>query len=122
VSYRVLPRYNRLSDWISYLWRQLLPDVVGNHAPVVTDIVPSTYTIMQGETVTFTVNATDQDAGDVVTLEAVSLPANATFTSTPGRRAPVDSLPLRRRLPRMGLFRWDSKRPMTIRHRRQLNM
>ncbi|SYZ71803.1 hypothetical protein TRIP_C10002 [Candidatus Zixiibacteriota bacterium] len=63
------------------------PDVVGNHAPVVTDPVPSTYSIMQGETVTFTIAATDVDAGDVVTLEAVNLPSNATFSSTPGTQS-----------------------------------
>ncbi len=60
------------------------PDVVGNHPPVVSDIVPSTYTIEQGQTVSFTVVATDQDANDPLTLAAVSLPANATFIPTSG--------------------------------------
>ncbi len=50
----------------------------GNHAPVVAAIVPSAYEIYQGDSVKFTVSATDQD-GDQLSLQATGLPANASF-------------------------------------------
>ncbi len=50
----------------------------GNNAPSVGAIVPSSYTINQGDSVRFTVTATDPD-GDDLTLRANGLPANAQF-------------------------------------------
>lgn len=50
----------------------------GNINPVVATISPSTYTITQGETVSFSVSATDAD-NEFITLSALSLPANASF-------------------------------------------
>lgn len=52
--------------------------IPGNHAPVVAAIVPSAYEIYQGDSVKFTVSATDQD-GDQLSLKATGLPANASF-------------------------------------------
>ncbi|RKX26129.1 MAG: hypothetical protein DRP47_08700 [Candidatus Zixiibacteriota bacterium] len=49
-----------------------------NTAPVVASIVPSSYTITEGENVSFTVSASDVD-GDDITLRALSLPTNASF-------------------------------------------
>lgn len=49
-----------------------------NTVPVVEAIVPSSYTISQGENVSFSVSASDAD-GDALTLFASNLPANATF-------------------------------------------
>ena len=56
----------------------------GNNNPVIS-LTPdqSVYEIEQGETVSFTVTATDID-NDVVTLTATSLPNNATFTEVIG--------------------------------------
>ncbi len=50
----------------------------GNNAPVVASIIPSAYEVYQGDSVKFTVSATDQD-GDQLTLKATGLPANASF-------------------------------------------
>lgn len=55
------------------------PPVPGNDPPVVDPIVPSSYDIMQGETVTFGVTAYDPDDDDLC-LEAIGLPANAVFS------------------------------------------
>lgn len=38
-----------------------------------------------GQTLTFTVSATDQDVGDSLTYNAVPLPGNADFDSTTGQ-------------------------------------
>jgi len=56
----------------------------GNNVPVIS-LSPSTYayTVEQGQTVSFTVNANDAD-GDVVTLSATTLPNNATFETKIG--------------------------------------
>lgn len=51
---------------------------VSNNNPVVSPISPSSYTITQGENVSFSVTATDVD-DDFITLSAQNLPANATF-------------------------------------------
>lgn len=53
-------------------------DAVTNNAPTVT-VPASSYSVEQGETVTFTVSSVDAD-GDADTLRALSLPTNATFT------------------------------------------
>ena len=45
------------------------------------------YTVNAGQLVSFTVRASDPDAGDVVTLSAVGLPAGSTFAPTPGNPA-----------------------------------
>jgi len=50
----------------------------GNKTPVVAAIVPSAYEIYQGDSVKFTVSATDAD-GDQLSLKATGLPPNATF-------------------------------------------
>jgi hypothetical protein len=54
-------------------------DVAGNNAPVVAALATSSFSITQGETVQFSVTATDVD-GDVVSLRALNMPQNATFT------------------------------------------
>jgi hypothetical protein len=50
----------------------------GNHAPAVAAIIPSAYEIYQGDSVRFTVSATDSD-GDQLSLRAIGLPTNAQF-------------------------------------------
>jgi hypothetical protein len=55
------------------------PDIVGNNAPVVAALATSSFSISQGETVQFSVTATDAN-GDVVSLQALNMPQNATFT------------------------------------------
>ncbi len=52
--------------------------VGSNNPPVVDAVVPSSYTISEGESVAFTVSASDTD-GDNITLSALSLPPNASF-------------------------------------------
>jgi len=52
-----------------------------NNPPVVQTISPSSYTIDQGQTVTFSVTATDAD-DEELSLEASGLPVGATFTPT----------------------------------------
>jgi hypothetical protein len=56
----------------------------GNNPPVVQAVSGNPFTISQGETVSFPVTATDVDAGDIITLNATSLPANATFNQVTG--------------------------------------
>ncbi len=56
----------------------------GNNNPVVQPVTGNPFTISQGETVSFQVTATDQDAGDIITLRAMSLPPNATFNQVTG--------------------------------------
>jgi len=51
----------------------------GNTPPTVGSISPSSYIIDQGETVTFSVSASDAD-GDNLSLEASGLPVGATFS------------------------------------------
>jgi hypothetical protein len=51
-----------------------------NNTPVVNPLSQTSYDIEQGQTVSFNVSASDPDAGDEVCLEAVGLPANATFS------------------------------------------
>ncbi|MCP4703778.1 MAG: hypothetical protein GY865_04135, partial [candidate division Zixibacteria bacterium] len=51
----------------------------GNTPPVVNNISPSSYTVDQGVTVTFSVSASDAD-GDDLSLEASGLPVGASFT------------------------------------------
>lgn len=56
----------------------------GNNSPVVNPVTGSPFTVNQGETVTFSVTATDADAGDIITLKSVSLPSNANFSTVTG--------------------------------------
>ncbi|HOP06245.1 MAG TPA: cohesin domain-containing protein [candidate division Zixibacteria bacterium] len=58
------------------------------NAPTIS--VNSAYSVDVGTTLTFTVSSTDAN-GDVITLEATSLPANATFTTVTGT-SPVSSV------------------------------
>ncbi|MFQ6008298.1 MAG: FlgD immunoglobulin-like domain containing protein [Candidatus Zixiibacteriota bacterium] len=54
---------------------------VPNNAPVFTEPTQTSYTIEQGQTLAFSVTATDAD-GDTLTLSAGTLPNNATFGPT----------------------------------------
>ncbi|MCK4573236.1 MAG: hypothetical protein KAU36_02640, partial [candidate division Zixibacteria bacterium] len=54
-----------------------------NTAPTISPVAGSPFTISQGESVSFTVNASDAD-GDNITLSAISLPNNATFSEAVG--------------------------------------
>ena len=54
-----------------------------NTVPTISPVAGSPFTISQGESLTFTVNAADAD-GDNITLEAISLPNNATFSQQVG--------------------------------------
>lgn len=55
-----------------------------NNNPVVGSINGSPFSISQGETVTFSVTATDADASDIITLTATTLPNNASFSDVVG--------------------------------------
>jgi FlgD Ig-like domain/Putative Ig domain/Dockerin type I domain len=55
------------------------PNTPGNNAPTIDAIVPSSYDIMQGDSVKFSVTARDVD-GDAISLLASGLPQNATFS------------------------------------------
>lgn len=55
-----------------------------NNLPVIQAVSGAPFTVNQGETVSFTVTATDADATDIITLSASSLPANSTFTQAVG--------------------------------------
>ena len=57
------------------------PDV---DAPSISFPQGSFHVIEQGQTVTFNVTASDPNAGDIVTLSAINLPANATFNTVVG--------------------------------------
>jgi len=57
---------------------------VTNNSPVVQNVTGSPFTINQGETIIFTVTATDADPSDIITLSATSIPANATFSQVVG--------------------------------------
>ncbi len=56
----------------------------GNNNPVIQSVSGNPFTISQGETVSFQVTATDADAADIITLQATSLPPNATFGTVTG--------------------------------------
>ena len=68
----------------------VLPDTGGGEPPPVTDapIISfpqgSFHVIEQAQTVTFNVTATDPNTGDIVTLSANNVPANATFNTVIG--------------------------------------
>ena len=49
--------------------------------------VPGAQTVQAGTTLTFSVSGTDPDAGDIVTLSASNVPANAGFNQTSGNPA-----------------------------------
>ncbi len=53
-----------------------------NRAPVLT--VPAAQTVTTGQLLSFTVSATDPDAGQTVTLSATGLPSGATFNAATG--------------------------------------
>ena len=70
----------------AYTDRDVLLDVLsGTNPPVLATI--GNRSVNLGNTLTFTVSATDADSGDVVTLSTDTLPANATFTQTSGNPA-----------------------------------
>ena len=56
-----------------------------NHSPVLT--VPGPQTVQAGNTLNFSVTATDPDAGDSVALSASSLPQHSSFNQTSGNPA-----------------------------------
>jgi hypothetical protein len=56
----------------------------GNNNPVISFPSGNSHTIEAGQTLSFTVTATDADASDVITLSAGSLPANSTFATEVG--------------------------------------
>ena len=59
--------------------------IPGSNIPPVINAVPGDpFTINQGETVSFNVTATDQDATNIITLTTTSLPNNATFSQAVG--------------------------------------
>ena len=55
-----------------------------NFVPVINSIPGAPFTINQGETISFSVTATDADASDILTLSTSSLPNNATFSQQVG--------------------------------------
>ncbi|MFQ5454333.1 MAG: FlgD immunoglobulin-like domain containing protein, partial [Candidatus Zixiibacteriota bacterium] len=55
-----------------------------NNPPVIQSVSGNPFTINQGETVLFSVIATDADASDIITLRATSLPPNANFNTVTG--------------------------------------
>ena len=57
----------------------------GNNPPALN--VPGAQTVQAGTTLSFTVSGTDPDAGDIVTLSASNVPANASFNQTSGNPA-----------------------------------
>ncbi len=58
--------------------------VAGNNIPTIAAVVGSPFTVNQGESVSFSVTASDVDASDIITLSATSLPANAVFNQVVG--------------------------------------
>ncbi|HDL00876.1 MAG TPA: hypothetical protein ENH23_01410, partial [candidate division Zixibacteria bacterium] len=58
--------------------------VAGNNNPTIAAVVGSPFTVNQGESVSFSVTASDVDASDIITLSATSLPANAVFNQVVG--------------------------------------
>jgi len=56
--------------------------IPGNHSPVFGPLA-SQFTVTEGQTLAFTVSASDED-GDTVTLSADALPPNATFPTSKG--------------------------------------
>jgi hypothetical protein len=63
------------------------PSSTGNHPPVVN--VPGPQNVSVGNTLTFTVSASDPDAGDTVRLTATGLPPGAAFAPNPATGNPV---------------------------------
>ena len=55
-----------------------------NNTPQFQSVAGAPFTISQGETVAFTVSATDADTDDILTLTATSLPNNANFSQSVG--------------------------------------
>ncbi len=68
----------------------IVADPPPNNCPTVTVQGGVSRTLKAGESLTFTVSATDPD-GDVVTLTATNLPANASFNPNPATGAPTAS-------------------------------
>ncbi len=58
--------------------------VIGNNIPTIATVVGSPFTVNQGETVSFSVTASDADASDIITLSALSIPANSSFNQVVG--------------------------------------
>ncbi len=58
--------------------------VPGNNIPTIAAVTGAPFTVNQGEAVSFTVTASDADASDIITLSALSIPANATFNQAVG--------------------------------------
>jgi len=68
-----------LTNGIFYITAEGPPD---NHVPVI-DPLASQFEVFEGQTLSFTVSASDED-GDTVTLSADALPPNATFAAVKG--------------------------------------
>lgn len=60
-----------------------ISDKMGNNAPEIAEFEGAPYSVKVGETLTFTVSATDKD-GDTVTLSADKLPTGAAFDTATG--------------------------------------
>ena len=58
-----------------------------NNNPVVQSVTGAPFTVNQGETVSFSVTATDADATDIITLSAVSIPAGSIFNQAVGSQS-----------------------------------
>lgn len=56
----------------------------GNNNPTIAAVAGSPFTVNQGESVSFSVTASDVDGSDIITLSATSLPPNAVFNQVVG--------------------------------------
>ncbi|HEX2896605.1 MAG TPA: T9SS type A sorting domain-containing protein [candidate division Zixibacteria bacterium] len=74
------------------------------NAPVISFPDGNSFTIEQAQTVSFRVRATDVDAGQIVTLRAQSLPANAAFAQVAGTQTVEGTFSFTPDINQSGLF------------------
>ncbi len=79
-----LTAYNASPTQTSSLVSITVGVVIGNNSPTIGAVAGSPFTVNQGESVSFSVVASDVDASDIITLSATSLPANAVFNQAVG--------------------------------------